>query len=572
METYKRLLMYVKPYWQRMAVAMICMIGVGAMTGAAALVVKQVLDDVFINKDREMLMLIPLAVLTIFILKGVFHYVQSYLMSYVSLKAIKDIRDELYSHIQKQSLAFFHKNPTGKLMSNITYDVNLIGATVSDALSSLLKDSFTAIALMGVLFYRDWQLASIAIIVYPLALYPIIKFGKKLRKIGTKSQERMGYISAFLHETIAGARIVKAFGMEEYESRRFFEANNKFVNLLMKSCRVKASSTPIMELLGACGFAFIIWYGGLKVVESQITPGDFFSFLTALLMVYQPITKLTKVNNKIQEGLAAAVRIFKILDTEPEIKSRSEAIQISSIKKSVEFENVTFSYGDEKVIKKLNLTVNKGERIAIVGNSGGGKSTLVNLIPRFYDVTDGHIKIDNIDIRDVTVESLRSMIGIVTQETILFNDTVRSNIAYGHSESSDEMIIDAAKASFAHDFIQEMPEGYDTVIGEQGVRLSGGQRQRISIARAIMKNAPILILDEATSALDSESEALVQHALENLMEGRTSFVIAHRLSTVRSADKIIVLSKGEIVEEGTHDELLRARGKYADLWNRQFSE
>ena len=572
MDNYKRLLKYLRPYWKRLAIAMLCMFGVGLMTGSLAMIVKDVLDDIFINHDAEMLRLIPIALILIYLVKGVFYYAQSYLMGYVGQSVVRDLRDELYSHIQIQPLSFFAKNPTGTLMSRVTYDVNMISRAVAEAFSSLLRDSFTLIVLIGVVFYRDWQLALIALIIYPSAIYPITKFGRKMRKIGTKSQELMGDVTSFLHETIAGARIVKAFGMEKYESARFAEVNRKIFRLIMKTRKIRAATAPVMEILGAVGVAAIIWYGGFKVIDGVMTTGEFFSFLTALMMLYQPVKKLSSVNNVIQEALSAADRIFDLLDTEPDISEKVSALDIDTVKESVDFKQVTFSYGDEDVISNLDLSVTKGERIALVGSSGAGKTTFVNLIPRFYDVTGGSLKIDGLDIRDLKLKSLRKLVSIVTQETVLFNDTVRNNIAYGHTEMAEADVINAATAAFAHDFILELPDGYDTVIGEQGLRLSGGQRQRISIARAIFKNAPILILDEATSALDTESEKLVQAALDNLMRNRTSFVIAHRLSTIKSADRIVVMSAGKIAEEGTHDLLLGKKGLYQKLWDRQFAD
>lgn len=571
MASYKRLLKYIQKYWQILLIAMVCMAGVGAMTGASAMVVQNILDDIFIDKDERMLKLVPIAVVLIFVIKGVFYYLQEYLMAYISQQAVRNLRDDLYSHIQRQSLTFFSNNSTGNLMSRITYDVNLISAAVSSAFSSLLRDSFSIIALTGVVLYRDWQLALMAMLFYPLAMYPIIRFGKKLRKVGTESQEKMGYINSFLNETISGAKVVKAFGMEDYETERFAEANKNYFKLILKSFKVKALSRPTMEVLSSTGVAAVIWYGGAKVMENTMTTGEFFSFMTAMLMLYKPIKNLSSINNIIQEGLAAAVRVFHILDTKPDIQDAEGAIEIDGLKNNIEFKNINFRYDKDKVINSLNLNVKKGERIAIVGSSGSGKTTLVNLIPRFYDIKEGNILLDDKNQKDVTVQSLRSLIAIVTQETILFDDTIRNNIAYGQEETSEADILLAAKAAFAHDFILKCPRGYDTEIGEQGLKLSGGQRQRLSIARAILKNAPILILDEATSALDPESEKLVQGALNNLMKNRTSFVIAHRLSTIMDADRIVVMKDGSIVEEGAHDELLESGGHYAKLWKRQFA-
>jgi len=436
----------------------------------------------------------------------------------------------------------------------------------------LIKDTFTILALTGVVFYRNWKLAIIACLIFPLAIIPIKEFGKRLRKFSRKSQQRMGSLTSFLHETIIGNRIVKAFNMEDYEKQRFAQENEKFFKTVLKRVKIRAISHPMMELLGGLGVAAIIWVGGYSVIRGESTPGTFFSFLTALLMLYAPIRDLSKVNLEVQEGIAAAIRVFELLDTQPEIKEEKDAIPLPPISKGIEFRKVSFKYDNEDVLKDISFYVNVGEVIAIVGTSGAGKTSLVNLLPRFYDVEEGEILIDGIDIRKVTLKSLRDQIGLVTQQTILFNDTVRNNIAYGSPNRSDEEVIEAAKAANAHEFIKRLPNGYDTIIGEQGVRLSGGERQRISIARALLKNPPILILDEATSSLDSESEKEVQNALGRLMQGRTVFVIAHRLSTIRNAHRIIVLSEGKIVEEGTHDELINLNGEYRRLYELQFKD
>ncbi|MGD8504937.1 MAG: ATP-binding cassette domain-containing protein, partial [Syntrophobacterales bacterium] len=391
-------------------------------------------------------------------------------------------------------------------------------------------------------------------------------------RISTKSQESMGDISVILHETISGTRIVKAFGMEEYEKKRFAEENIKYFNYLMKSVVVRSLSSPVMEFLGGVGIVFIIWYGGYNVIRGVSTPGNFFSFLAALLMLYDPVKRLSNINNVLQQGMAAAQRVYDILDTTPEIKDKPDAIHLPRLRHGLEFRRVQFHYQNKTVLKDINLKVAAGEIVAIVGVSGAGKTTLVNLIPRFYEVTDGAILIDGVDIRDATVSSLRSQIGVVTQQTILFNDTVRNNIAYGDMDKKEEEIIAAAKAANAHDFVMETDQGFDAHIGEQGVRLSGGERQRLCIARALLKNAPILILDEATSSLDSEAEIEVQKALDNLMQGRTTLVIAHRLSTIQNADRIVVLADGRIVEEGRHKELLKINGEYCRLYELQFAQ
>jgi subfamily B ATP-binding cassette protein MsbA len=572
MELYRRLLQFVKPYWKHLAGAMVCMIFVSAATSGSAFLVKPVLDEVFFKKDLVMLKLIPLAIIGLFIIKGVFDYGQAFLMSYVGQRIIADLREKIYNHIQTLSLSFFTRNPTGFLMSRILNDVTMVQGAVTDAVTGLLKDFFTILGLVAVIFYRDWKLAMIALIVFPLAVYPIVKFGRKLRSYSARSQSAMADLTAILLETISGARIVKAFNMEDHEQKRFARENRRLFGIQMKSVRVRAISHPLMEFLGGLGIAFIVFYGGYNVIQGEATPGTFFSFLAALLMLYEPVKRLSGINNTVQQGLAAATRVFEVLDAIPEIRNRRNAKALAAISQGIEYRDVSFRYEEDWVLKNIDLKIRVGEMVAFVGASGGGKTTLVNLLPRFYDVTSGNVLIDGVDIRDFTVESLRTMIGIVTQQTILFNDTVQNNIAYGKIDRPYEEIVKSAQAAFAHGFIQNLPQGYDTIIGEQGVKLSGGERQRISIARALLKNAPILILDEATSSLDSESEIEVQKALEFLMQGRTTLVIAHRLSTIRRADRIIVLSNGTLVEEGTHEELLEKNGEYKKLYLLQFKD
>jgi len=570
MDLYRRLLQFVKPYWMHMAGAMVCMLFVSAATSASAFLVKPVLDEIFFKKDLDGLRLLPWAIVGLFVLKGLFDYGQAYLMSFVGQRIIADLREKIYSHLQSLSLSFFTRHPTGVLMSRVTNDVGLVQGAVTDAVTGLLKDLFTIVGLVGVVFYRDWKLAIVALVVFPVAIYPIVKFGKKLRSYSARSQTTMGDISTILMETISGNRIVKAFNMEDYERERFAGENQRLFGIQMKSVRVRAISHPLMESLGGLGIAFIVFYGGYNVIKGVATPGTFFSFLAALLMLYEPVKRLSGVNNTIQQGLAAASRVFEVLDAVPEIRNQPGAKVLSSVSREIEYQNVSFKYEEDWVLKNINLRINAGEMVAFVGASGGGKTTLVNLLPRFYDVSSGRIAIDGWDIRDVTVESLRAMVGIVTQQTILFNDTVKNNIAYGKIDQPFEEIVKAAEAAYAHGFIQNLPQGYDTVIGEQGVKVSGGERQRISIARALLKNAPILILDEATSSLDSESEIEVQKALEFLMQGRTTLVIAHRLSTVRKADRIVAIANGVIVEEGTHEQLLDRDGEYRRLYMLQF--
>ncbi len=572
MEIFKRLLRLSKPHMPKFLLAMLCMLVVGTSTSALAFLVKPALDEIFLKKNAAMLTFIPFAVIGIYLLKGVCSYTQTILMSFIGQRIIADMRNTLYDKMQMQSLSFFTRNPTGILMSRITSDVGSIQGAASEAVTSVLKDSFTLLGLLFVIFYRDWRLAIIAMFVFPLTIYPIAKFGQKMRNVATRTQVTWGSLATILQETISGARIVKAFGMERYESKRFAGENEHLFRLAMKSVSISAVSSPFMEFLGGIGIAAIIFYGGYQVIQGHSTPGTFFSFLTALIMLYEPVKRLTNVNNTIQQGIAGAERVFEIIDTVPEIESAQHAVILPRIKRGINIRNVSFRYEDTPVLKNLNISIKAGEAVAFVGMSGGGKTTLVNLIPRFYDVTEGAILIDDHDIRTVTVESLRAQIGIVTQQTILFNDTVRNNIAYGDIRKSDEDIVRAATAANAHDFIMNLPKGYDTIIGEQGAKLSGGERQRISIARALLKNAPILILDEATSSLDTEAEIEVQTALDNLMIGRTTLMIAHRLSTIRNADRIMVIVNGEIIEEGNHECLLAKNGDYARLYQLQFKD
>jgi ATP-binding cassette, subfamily B, bacterial MsbA len=561
-----------KSYYARLIFAMLCMLIAGALQSAQALLVKPILDDIFLGKNPQALKWIPFAVIGIFLVKGLCNYWQTVLMSFIGLRVVTNLRNRLYEQIQKQSLAFFTGHPTGILMSRITNDVVSIQSAASEAVSSLIKDTVTLVSLVGVIFYTDWKLALIAILVFPLVIYPISYLGRKMRKVTTSTQITMGALTTLLQETISGTRIVKAFGMEKYENRRFAAENERLFKLNMKTVSVNALSHPLMEFLGSLGIAAVIFYGGYNVVHGSSTPGTFFSFLAALLMLYEPVKRLINVNNTIQQGIAGAERVFSIIDRVPDIEDGPDAIALPPITHSIDMENVTFCYEKTPVLKDINLSIRAGEVIAFVGMSGGGKTSLVNLIPRFYDVTKGRILIDGRDIRNVSLSSLRSQIAIVTQQTILFNDSVRNNIAYGDIDRTGDDIIAAAKAANAHDFILKLPQGYDSNIGELGTKLSGGEKQRISIARALLKDAPILILDEATSSLDTEAEIEVQEALDNLMKGRTTLVIAHRLSTIRNADRIIALVNGEIVEEGNHETLMAKKGEYFRLYNLQFKD
>jgi subfamily B ATP-binding cassette protein MsbA len=572
MEIYKRLLTYLTPYKARLAWSVVFMGLTSALVSAQAYLVKPVLDKVILAKNMELGLLLPPALVLVTIFKGAAAYGRDYLLGWVGQKIVNDIRDQLYTHIESLSFSYFTRTPTGVIISRIVNDVNLVQGALTKAPSSLVQGVFTMVALTGYVLYLNWRLAAFSIIILPLAGIALSRFSKRFRKASTSMQEEIGVLTTHLHETIGGIRIVKAFGMEKYESRRFSDKNRNLFNSLMRAIKTSAISHPIMEVISIFGTSLVILFGLYAIAAGTMTIGDFFSFMAALVFFYRPLRDLNGVNSTVQDGMAAAKRIFEVLDTRPEIMDRKGAGIAFPDFKTIEFRNLVFKYEDEMVLKDIDLTVKAGETIAIVGKSGGGKTTLVNLIPRFYDVTGGSILIDGRDIRDLSIESLRSLTAIVTQQTFLFNDTVKDNIAYGDTGKQFEDIVRAAQSAYAEDFIRALPLGYDTVIGESGVKLSGGQRQRIAIARALLKNAPILILDEATSSLDTQSEREVQNALDTLMKGRTSFVIAHRLSTVMNADRIIVLKDGRIVEQGRHEELIARGGEYKNLYEQQFRD
>ncbi len=569
-ERHRRLIVMVKANWVRLAFSMGCMLIMAGATSATAFLVKPVIDGIFLRKDMVMLKLLPLAVIVVYFVNGLSRYGEEYLMNHVGESIIRELRDKLYERIQELSLAFFQEEKTGTLMSRITNDVHIIKTMVSTAVTSSLKDSFTIVGLTFVIFYRDWKLALIAMVVLPFAYFPIVELGRRTRKVSKGYQEAMAEMTSFLHETFAGNKIVKAFGAEAFEKDRFFKKTRRLFKLEMKTIKYRALTSPIMESLGGIGAALVIWYGGYKVIVGSSTPGTFFSFLAAVILLYGPVKKLAKINTQVQRGLAASDRVFNILEMESDIKEKTHPVIIPDGNHRVTFKDVSFKYQDQLVLKNINLEAREGEIVALVGMSGGGKTTLVNLIPRFYDVARGAVLVDDTDIRDASIASLRRQIAIVTQEPILFNDTIRNNIAYGCPETPVERIESAAKAAYAYDFIQGFPKGYETDIGELGGRLSGGEKQRLCIARALLKNAPILILDEATSSLDSEAESTVQKALENLMQGRTTFVIAHRLSTISYAHRIVVIVNGRIVEEGDQATLLSLKGEFYKLYQMQF--
>ena len=568
-DRHRHILALVKKNSGRLIMAAICSLMISAATTAMGYLIKPVIDDIFVNRNTTGLIVLPLVVIMVFMVNGSGRYGQEYFMNYVGEDIIRRLRNRLYDRIQDLPLAFFQKERTGTLMSRITNDVNILKSMVSTAVTSSMRDIASIIGLTAVIFYQNWRMAILAFFVLPLAFWPIFILGQKVRRVSTGCQEAMADLSAFLHETFAGNKIVKAFVMENHEKQRFFDQTQRLFNLEIKGVKVRALSGPIMEVFGGLGIAFVIWYGGSEVIAGKTTPGTFMSFLACVLLLYDPVRKLSNLNNTIQQGMAAADRVFDIIETPTDIKDPDTPRAIAALPHNLRFENVHFTYGDQDVLKGIDLTVAQGQVLALVGMSGGGKSTLANLIPRFFDVTDGRVLIDGIDIREFAVADLRRQISIVTQEPILFNETVRDNIAYGSVNASQDRIVQAAKDAFAHDFIERFPNGYDTKIGELGGRLSGGEKQRLCIARALIKDAPILILDEATSSLDSEAEAVVQKALENLMQGRTTIVIAHRLSTISGADRIAVIVNGTIVEEGTHEELLSRNGEYKKLYTMQ---
>lgn len=569
---YRRLLGYARPYWwPHFALAFLCMLLFSATNGVMPFLIRHIFDDVFTNKNLVALKVLPGIIVATFVLRGVVGFGSTYLTEYVGQRVVADIRNRLNEHMQALSLAFFNRTPTGTIVSRITNDVSLIRSALTEAAAAVLKDAFSLVILVGVAFYQDWVLALIAFVIFPASVLPIIRLSKRLRAFSRKGQVSMGNMTALLQESIQGNRVVKAFGMEAYEQQRFAAENNRLFRLYMNATRIRAFTNPMMEILAAFGIAGVVWYGGYSVIVGGRTQGAFLAFLTAIFLLYEPFKGLAKTNNAIQQGMGAAERVVELLDTRIDVADHGRRT-VESIRQGIRFEAVSFRYDQELVLRQVNLDIRRGEVVALVGMSGGGKSTLADLIPRFYDPSEGRITIDGVDIREYALASLRARIAIVTQHTFLFNDSVRNNIAYGDIVRDMDAIVAAAQAANAHEFIMALPDGYDTVIGELGIKLSGGQRQRLAIARALLKDAPILVLDEATSALDNESERQVQGALEALIRNRTTLVIAHRLSTIRRADRIVVMVRGRIVEQGTHEELLAMNAEYRKLYDLQFED
>lgn len=571
MTLYLRILSYIKPYMHRLIFAMFCTIMAAAGNLYIPWIIKDMIDEVLADKNGTMLNWIAASIIAIFVVRGLFWYGQNYLMSYVGQSVIIDIRAAVFKKLQRLSVSFYDKNKTGTIMSYVTNDVNALQSAMVENTIEMITEGFILIGSVVAMIYLDWRLTLFTVCTFPVALWFMEFFGKKIRKTGGRIQECTADITSVLQESVASARVIKSFVREDYEVDRFDVENRANFRANMKNAQLMATLTPVVELVAAIGVTMIIWYGGNNVINGTITAGSLVAFLTYAVNISNPIKRLTRVIGNIQKALAAAQRVFMIIDMPEEIAESRDAKQLPEVSGKVEFQNVSFAYDDKgNVITDLSFSVKPGEVIAIVGPSGAGKSTIANLLPRFYDVNKGDIKIDGHSVREVTLDSLREQVGIVPQETMLFNGSVYNNILYGRLDATKEEIEAAAKAANAHDFIMQLTDGYETKLGDRGVNLSGGQRQRIAIARAILKNPRILILDEATSALDTESERVVQEALDRLMVGRTSFVIAHRLSTVKNADKILVLEKGNLVESGTHDELLALDGLYAHLYKIQY--
>jgi subfamily B ATP-binding cassette protein MsbA len=564
---------HVRKHVSWLIIALSLMMVVAGTTAGLAFLMETILDDVFTAKSKQSLYFAASIVMSLFVAKGLATYGQTVIMSFVGQRILADLQKSMFGHLVNGDLSFFHNHSSGALIAHFINDVEKMRGTVAGVITAIGRDSLTLIFLIGVMFYQDWLLTLASFFAFPTAILPLVKIGKKIRKVSANTQNEIGQFTTLLNETFTGIRHVKAAGMEDYEKSRASTLIEKVFKLVFRAARTKAAAYPIMETLGGTAIVIVICYGGWQVIEGTRSTGTFFSFVTALLLAYDPVKKLVNLNAQLQEGLAATERVFKILDVHPKIVDQPNALRVDEAKGNIIFENISFSYLENiPLIDKISLTIKKGQTVALVGHSGAGKTTILNLICRFFDPASGRITLDGTDIRKITMSSLRSNLALVSQDVTLFNDTIKENIAYGTKETALPEIQKAAKHAAAHDFIMELPDGYDTMIGENGVKLSGGQRQRIAIARAMLKNAPILLLDEATSSLDTKSERAVQEALSNLMQNRTTIVVAHRLSTIQSADLIHVIDEGRIAESGNHEELLQLNGAYAKLYEIQFSK
>ncbi len=564
---------FIKPWRSTLIIAVILMVIAAATAAANAWLIQPALDEIFGNKNMTMLKLIPIAIILVAIVSAFSTYGQNVLMRKVGQAIIARMQVKMFDHMVRSDLAMFHDQSSGRLISRFTNDIAMMQTTVSTLLTTIAKEALSAVFLIGVMVYQSWQLSMIALLIFPIAIFPVMKLGKRMRKVATSTQQEMGHFTSQLDEVFGVVRVVKAYGREDVEVARAKKTVHGLYKLMMKAVKIQAIASPMMEMLGSLAIAGVIYYGGLQVIDGTTTPGAFFSFIAAMMLAYKPLRAMAGVNTQFQVGMAAARRFYAVMDTKPAIKEKPDAALLNITKSDVNMRDVNFSYADgTTAIEGLNLHIPAGKMVALVGASGAGKSTIMNLMMRFYDVSDGAITIDGQDIRDVTFASLRHNMALVSQEVMLFDDSVFANIAYGMENATKETVEKAARDAAAHDFIMALPNGYDSMIGPSGAKLSGGQRQRLSIARAMLKNAPILLLDEATSALDTESERHVQAALDGLMDGRTSLVIAHRLSTILHADLIYVLDGGRVIESGSHKDLLASGGAYAGLHAAQFSK
>jgi subfamily B ATP-binding cassette protein MsbA len=568
---YWRLLGYLRPYgFPFVALAILATLVLSATNGVIPFAARRFFDQMSSIKDLSAVKTLSIEILGLFLIRALANFVGAYLSAWVEQRVALDLRADLNNRLQRLPLSFFNRTSTGPTITRVISDVALATSSATDDPFSIIGDGTSLIALIGAALILDWKLALIAFVVFPAAIVPILRFSKYMRRTTRNAQQQLGGLQALLQETIQGNRVVKAFGMEEYERRRFDAELRRLFRTYMKAVRIKSVTSPMVEVMAAFGIVAVLWYGTSSVINGTRTLASFGAFFTAILLVYEPFKRLSRTNNSIQQGMAAAERVFELMDEPTDVPDPDGALELAAGRHEIEFRKVSFRYSEQWVLRDINLKVAAGEVVALVGMSGGGKSTLADLIPRFYDPQQGSVAVDGVDVRRYSLQSLRSAIGLVTQHTFLFNDTIRANIAYGSSERSLDDIVAAGRLANADQFIRRLSAGYETVVGELGVRLSGGERQRIAIARALLKNAPILILDEATSSLDSEAERLVQEALEHLMENRTTLVIAHRLSTVRRADRIAVIVDGRVIEEGNHDALFALGREYRKLHDLQF--